>query len=45
VKTRFQAFAFESQLVTAYNQVGYVLDKGLMNNQKSMEGTGQMGKY
>lgn len=27
------------------HQVGYVLDRGLMNNEKSMEGTGQMGKY
>ena len=27
------------------HQVGYVLDKGLMNNEKSAEGTGVMGKY
>ena len=27
------------------HQVGYVLDKGLMNNEKSAEGNGVMGKY
>ena len=27
------------------HQVAYVLDKGLMNNEKSAEGTGVMGKY
>jgi hypothetical protein len=38
----FQPLNLKCDLVSKF---AYRYNKGLMNNQKSMEGTGQMGKY